>query len=271
MSVLGGYVGMGLAAVLFQLADPATFTASQTFDKASATHPGELFRDVRVMGMLAAITLGMIVGPLYAACRAFQRPSWTFVAPTRPFRLGDTLVGFLICGGLVGLSVAISVAMGETVAPPILDLRFPLAERLTYAIALAPLLLLAAACEEVLFRGVLLQVTSGFTSSRLAVCVLNGVVFALFHGGTDPVSFAAYATMGVVLAWSVLALGGLEFATGAHFARNFVLAVMVQPLSAASAPSKSADWTELAGEAAVAAGMILFVWWAARRRRLRSI
>jgi sodium transport system permease protein len=81
-----------------------------------------------------------------------------------------------------------------------------------FALALSP-----AICEEVLFRGVLLQSTRRAMSPRAAI-LINGVLFGLFH--LSPWRFIPTLLLGMLLALIVLRSGSLLPGVVFHFLNN---------------------------------------------------
>ena len=142
----------------------------------------------------------------------------------------------------------------------------PLDARLTYAGAAAAGLLVAAAGEEIAFRGVLLRMTGGLTRSLIVVLRLNGVLFSAIHMDPDPVAFAARATSGMVWAWAALRLGSLAFAIGAHLANNLFIALLLAPISVAAVPGQAMAPEGLAIQATTLLVVLIFVELLARRR-----
>ena len=120
---------------------------------------------------------------------------------------------------------------GEGLAPPVFDGDYLLHTRWIYAGSMVLFLLLAAAAEELVFRGVLLQLAAAAVRSLPVLVVVNGLLFSAFHLDPSPGAFVARAISGGVWTWTVLRLGGLEFAVGAHLANNLVLALLVEPIS----------------------------------------
>jgi hypothetical protein len=81
---------------------------------------------------------------------------------------------------------------------------------------------------------VVLQVTGAFTRNALLLCLINGVLFSAIHLDFDPTSFTARVALGAAFTWTVLKLGGLEFAIGAHTANNVMIALFGGMLSEAA-------------------------------------
>lgn len=243
----------------------------------SLSGPHRLLAEAGYLGVVAFAELALALALTGAARVAFRREVWTFVTPARRFAPRLLLVGAAIYGALAATGLAVDLLQGDKLVPPILDLGQPATDRIVYALASAPLILMAAAAEEILFRGVLLQVTGAFLKTRIGLCVLNGLAFALLHAEPSPVTFLALTLMGVAFAYSVLELGGIEFSLGAHFANNALILLLQEPLSVAAktAPfhwadlAKAATWENLAVSAVISAATAASAHLIARARRRR--
>ena len=241
------------------------------------TGPHRLLFESAILGVQALAEIAAALALLGAARLAFQRPAWTFVSPARPFTFKLLAAGLVVYGVLTAAALGVDAAQGAHLVPPVLDLGEPAADRITYGLASLPLILLAAAAEELAFRGALLQVSSAFIRTRIGLCVLNGLVFAAMHLPANPLVFLEYALTGGVFAYSVLELGGIEFSLGAHFANNLLVLMLQEPMSAAAggAPFRWSDlgtvatWINL-GEMSVTALATLAAVRLIKRRRDRA-
>lgn len=234
-----GFLIVGAAA---QVLDPGLLGR---VEQGAITGPHRLLFEAALLGVQAFAEIAAALALLGAARLAFQRPAWTFVSPARPFTFKLLAAGLVVFGLLSAAGLGLDALRGARLAPPILDLHEPAADRILYALVSAPLILLAAAAEELAFRGALLQVSSAFVRTRIGLCVVNGLVFAALHLQSNPIVFLDLAVTGGVFAYSVLELGGVEFSLGAHFANNMLLLMLQEPLSAA-AGSTPFRWTDLA-------------------------
>jgi membrane protease YdiL (CAAX protease family) len=196
---------------------------------------------------LALILGGLALAILAAAALIYRRPLRDFLWPERPFAVRDLAVGFLTTGGIAIALIPLSLAMGSDWSPPISNPLYADWTRPVYVLVTAAALLVAAAAEEVVCRGVLLRLTALVTRHPILLCLINGLVFSAIHLDPDPVAFVARALSGAVWTWAALRLGGLEFAIGAHTANNLVIGLIWAPLSEA-ALSRDSVWTELGPE-----------------------
>lgn len=199
-----------------------------------------LWLEIPFMAVLALVLAMTASAFVLAAAACFQRPMASFLTPfRRPPSLTLFAVGFVTFAALATGTVWIeSVLIGERLSPPVFDLGWPLASRLAYAAAAAPLLLVAATAEEAFCRGVLLQITGAFSRRTVVLSVVNGLVFAAVHVDPDPGAFISRGLSGFVFTWATLRLAGLEFAVGAHTANNVALAWFFEPFSEAAQPGQ---------------------------------
>ena len=121
-----------------------------------------------------------------------------------------------------------------------------------FALALSP-----AICEELLFRGVLLQATRRTMSAGWAI-VLNGALFGLFH--MNPYRFVSTMVLGFLLAFIVLRAGSILPAMVFHFLNNASAIVAGRALGeqALEEGGTALSWPLLAGALALfAVGLTL--------------
>ncbi|HST91154.1 MAG TPA: type II CAAX endopeptidase family protein, partial [Brevundimonas sp.] len=204
-----------------------------------------------VLGVVGLATLG-------AAALTYRRRMTDFLWPGRRFAFDHLWIGFLVMTSLCVILIPFRLLSGRIWEPPILDPQYLDESRVIYAVAMVGGLLVAAAAEEVAFRGVLLRLTAQATRHPLVLCLINGVIFSAIHLDPDPVAFVARATSGAIWTWAALRLGGLEFAIGAHLANNLVIALLWRPFSEA-AMSRQGAWTDLGPELFIAVVIVLFV------------
>lgn len=208
---------------------------------------------------LFALILGALAfGILAAAALTYRRPLSDFLWPARRFDASHLGVGFLTMACISVISIPIYLAMGSEWAPPILDPQYLDRTRLTYVLVMVGGLLVAAAAEEVVCRGVLLRLTGLVTRHPIILCLINGLIFSAIHLDPDPVAFVARAVSGAVWTWAALRLGGLEFAIGAHLANNLVIALFWQPFSEAGTSRESA-WSDMGPELLSAVIMVIMI------------
>lgn len=215
--------------------------------------------DEGAQGLFLGLALGMTaLAILTAAVLAYRRPWTWFLWPGRRFAPGHLAVGFLATACISIILMPLHLAMGSEWAPPVLDPRYLDQTRLTYVLAMTAGLLVAAAAEEVVFRGVLLRLTGFVTRRPLLLCLINGLLFSAIHLDPDPVAFVARALSGMVWTWATLRLGGLEFAVGSHLATNLVICLFWAPLSDVRVAGES-RWIDLGPEILAALVAVVIV------------
>lgn len=233
--------------------------------------PRRLIGEVQFTFVITATLALLTVAVLTAARLAFNRPAWTFVTPAAPFRQRLLWAGFLLFGAIAVVGLMLERALrGEPLAPPVLDPDYPLDTRLIYAALSALFLLLAAAAEELMFRGVLLQLVGGVVRSLPVLILVNGLLFSAFHLDPSPGAFAARAISGAVWTWTALRLAGLEFAIGAHWANNLVLCLLLEPISSGAQPGRDYPAASLFADVIATAVLVGCVLLALRSPGLRA-
>ena len=226
----------------------------------------------RSAGFTLAVSAGLVIAAvaiLLSASLVFRRPLRSWITSGPRFRWGLLVLGAgwsamgILLEGFAASAITGPGAGDPT--PPFFAAGVTLAQQLRFAAFVVPALAAAAAAEEAVFRGYLLQQQAAFTRRLWLAMLLNGLVFAAVHMEFHPGALAVRTLMGMVFAYSALRLGGLEFAIGAHAANNLVIVFLGQPLLPDMAETRP-TWAELGQEA------LIFLWIAAgveivRRRR----
>lgn len=207
--------------------------------------------------VLAAILGSLALAVLAAACIAYGRRATDFLWPGRRFNAWDLGVGFLSMACVSAILFPVYFWLGGPWTPPILNPIYADWTRVVFLGACLVGLLIAAAGEEIVFRGVLLRLTGQISIHPVVLCVINGVLFSALHMDPDPVAFVARSLSGAVWTWAAIRLGGLEFVIGAHLAKNLMIVVFLQPMSAMLETGREASWTMLAPELFVAVMMLI--------------
>ena len=265
-SLAAGLAFVGLIAVV----DP-TGAELARIDGPLPDGPGRLLDEVRFTALVGILLLAVAISVALAARIAFERPVWTFLTPARRFRFRLLLGGFLLFGAIALASLlGAALVTGEPLTPPVTAAGYPFDHRVVYVAGSALFLLVAAAAEEIVFRGVLLQVTAAFTRSAAVLLLVNGVVFSAFHLDPSPDAFVARAVSGALWAWTVLRLAGLEFALGAHLANNLLLCLLVEPISEGAQTGRDLPLHVLALDLGLSAVMVAALLALLRSPRLRA-
>jgi membrane protease YdiL (CAAX protease family) len=164
----------------------------------------------------------VIVGGIPLAFSWLQRLEFTSVYKWRHVSLSDALLSLLISGCLVVILSAIEDLQAHFI-PRVPEVDRKMAEFLTaespahFILVLISMALVPSICEEICFRGYLLDRFSGKDSQALSI-VLTSVMFGLFH--QDYSRFLTTTLAGVLLAWLVIRTGSLCTAIIVHFGVN---------------------------------------------------
>jgi membrane protease YdiL (CAAX protease family) len=124
------------------------------------------------------------------------------------------IVTAVILGPLFAAVIALYLRLRNQITPPI-----PLGELLVLALVLGPLL------EESLFRGCLLPVFAQ-TAGTIPAVIITAVLFALFHGPTNPVHWVSLTATGVAYGWMRVASRSTTASALTHAAYNLALGLL---------------------------------------------
>lgn len=212
---------------------------------------------------LSAVIL-MIPAVLLAMLATGMRPVgriWSVAARIRWGLLGRTL-GFAVLAIIVtnavgiGLSIALHPGALAEEAPPLpeVDLGAALLS-LLFVLLLVPF---QAAAEEVVFRGVFMQVLGSWLRSPWFGILIPSVLFALAHI-YDVWGMTVVGLLGVAAAWLTWRTGGLEAAIGIHVVNNlFAFGVLASGVSGET--SQAAEGAGIESVIGQAAGLGVYVW-----------
>lgn len=199
--------------------------------------------ELAVVG-LASYAAGLAV--LGLATRFYRRSARSFLTASPRFRWRQVGVGFAIGACVLGAVVLVQGLLPDAPSsPPLLRAGESLAGRLGYVALAAAGLYLAALAEEIIFRGVLLQLSAAFTRSLPLILAINGIIFSLAHFDPDPSSFAIRILMGAGWAWIALRSGGIEATTGIHLANNLLITLFITPVSFQAPATHKLDLTSV--------------------------
>ncbi len=222
---------------------------------------GEIQHTLMFAGMVSAVAFVVLA----VAALMWRRPLTEFLWPKRRFSLQQFTVGFIAMFAVSACWIPVNLMTGSELRPPILDAYYPLDTRILYLLAMPGAVLVGAAAEEVIFRGVLLRVTGLILRWPVLLCLVNGLLFAAIHLDPDPVSFVIRAISGMGYTWIALRLGGLEFPIGAHLANNLYIALVWTPFSSADEVRES-NWLEVVPELIITVAVVILVEWLTRQR-----
>lgn len=236
----------------------------------SVIEPDPDARPEQLLLLIGVATGALGAAVLIAARVAYGRPFASFLWPSG-FRLDRLLTGVVVAvpAMIAGALAAAAVSALQGSPPSLADLPDPPSLDLAYVLAAAGALGLAAAAEEVIFRGVIQQVLVAWVRVVGVALVLQAIAFSAVHADPDPAAFAVRLIMGLTWGWAALRLGGIEFSTGLHLVNNLVL-VMLVPLSEAMRVDRDIGWAGPASQTASGLVVVLAVEWLARRSAARA-
>jgi membrane protease YdiL (CAAX protease family) len=184
------------------------------------------------ISLLAFINGGMALAFVGVAALLHRRRLTSYFTTAPRFRWRLLLLGLGLFAVTIGPLLLASAAL-DPKAPgaPILAVSPDLAGRSIYAAMIVVLFLIAAAAEELVFRGWLLKILGAWFPDPRVVLVLSGLLFSAVHFDPNLDAFLVRLAMGVGLAWMTLRLGGIEFSIGAHAANNIMILLFIQPMA----------------------------------------
>jgi membrane protease YdiL (CAAX protease family) len=185
-----------------------------------------------VVSLLALVNSGMALAFVGVAALLHRRRLVSYFTSAPRFRWRLLLLGLGLFAVTIGPLVLASAALDpKSPATPILAISPELGGRLIYAAVVVSMFLMAAAAEELVFRGWLTKIVGAWFPDPRVVLVLSGLLFSAIHLDPNLDAFLMRLAMGVGLAWMTLRLGGIEFAIGAHAANNILILLFIQPMS----------------------------------------
>lgn len=229
---------------------------------------GEVIDTQRPVSILLAMgsIIIMIPSVILAMLTMGMRPTgrvWSVAGKLRWGLLGKLLGAALL--GVIAMNV-VSIGIGlildpgalgapaEDVASPNFDMNAALVS-LALVIVLVPF---QAAAEEVVFRGLFMQVIGSWLKNPWFGILIPTILFALAHI-YDLWGLAAVALMGAVAAWLAWRTGGLEAAIAIHVVNNLIaFGFMTFAVGGETAQTESAGGPE--GVVGEIVGLGLFAW-----------
>jgi len=189
---------------------------------------------------VGVLSLAVMIAVLAGAVIVYGRPARSWITSTPRFRWRLFWIGLVLFGLALGVTASIPEALhGWPDRPVFLKANEAVRMRIAYVAVMLIALPVAAAFEEVLCRGWLLQVTAAFTRGLPAILLFNSLIFSLLHIDPDPGRNLARAVLGMALSWGALRTGGLEIGIGIHAANNLVILMLAQTLQQNEAPIAS--------------------------------
>lgn len=173
---------------------------------------------------------------------------------------GPAVVALVVMNAVgIGLELLLDPGMGETLSEtPRIDWQLALWS----AVLILLLVPVQAAAEELVFRGMLMQVIGSWLRSPWLAIIIPSVLFAFAHI-YDIWGLLAVLAMGLTAAWISWRTGGLEAAITLHVINNWVaFGFMVLGVGGQTGQSESAGGPgSLLG---TVVGLVLYAWWVDR-------
>lgn len=149
----------------------------------------------------------------------------TLISGDRRFRFNR----FLCAAGCYFLFALIFSAISMVLHPDNYTFHFDVSKffvGFVLALVFAPF---QTGCEEVIFRGYLMQGFGLCTKSKIWAFVITTLLFGLMHSANNEVSdygflraMSFYMIVGLILGFFTVLNDGIEFSWGIHFAHNFM-------------------------------------------------
>lgn len=194
--------------------------------------PMTLEMTLGVIAALAIINGSLALVAVAVASLIVHKPFKASLTAARYFRWRQLAAGLVLYALAMVPMIILMYATGEAEGEiPLLSLADSVGEIVLYISAAIVGLIVAAAAEELAFRGWLLRHTAAFVRAPWILLLINGVLFSAIHLDPDPNAFIARAVMGMVFCYMALRLGGIEFAIGAHAANNIMIVLFIEPMS----------------------------------------
>ncbi len=270
-ALAGGAVAILISMLVVSGLDgaPATSDLFAVFSDPNLAEPSGR-QSLFILAVLAGVNLGAAVGFVFAAGAIHHRKITDYVNRGEPVRWRLLLGGLVLVGVVMIAVVAVATLSGEAFDPPLWKVSPNLVGRGLYAVMAVGLLILAAAAEELVFRGWLLKQSAAYIRNPIALMLLNGLLFAAIHLDPNIDAFLVRAAMGAGLTWMALRLGGIELGIGAHAANNAVILLLIRPMTTRPDAPHEFKAGLIASALVVLAGFIavaeLSVRWPALRR-----
>jgi membrane protease YdiL (CAAX protease family) len=183
--------------------------------------------------------IGLCVAVPLVGALLMRRPARSWFTGALQFRWRLMVSGFGLYAAITAAGMALEgLVAGFPKSPPLFQSDESFAVRGLYLLATVAVLAAAAAAEELVFRGWMMQQTAAFTRSLPLIVGVNAVLFAAMHLDSDPAQNLVRFTAGVVYGLVALRLGGLEFGIGLHAANNVMIALFLHPLAETAVTSR---------------------------------
>ncbi|MDB5440200.1 MAG: family intrarane metalloprotease protein [Caulobacteraceae bacterium] len=265
-----------LVAVFFVLilghaVDRGAFVQMRQILTSKVIPPTDLAANLSVICLLAALNMALFCGFVGFAALIYQRRLLSYWTAARRFRWRLLLLGlgfFLLVLG-PPLYFTRDLGSAEPSGPmPMMIVAHDLAGRITFVLITTFALLVAAAAEEVLFRGWLLRHVSAILRNPWIGVVVGSLLFSAAHADFNPDAFLERAVMGMGLCYSAMRLGGVEFPLGIHAGNNILIVLLIEPLKLTPEPPHPWNWIVLPALVSILLGYVALTELVVRWERL---
>lgn len=224
--LIGGIVGM-----IFSGAAYLSFSAISDYlgYDVEAVHAGAgvqsaVIRTIPVL--IDSIIIGSFgLGFLLSAALFLKRPPKRLLTQSPRFRWTLLMWGLAACACLQAAAIGFTVGADETVSP--LFATTGLLETAAFCFAITLFYIPTILGEEIIFRSWLVNLPSASLLKTLSLLLLSAVLFTAMHLSGDYYLIMLRFVSAIAYAWSTIRLGGLEFAIGAHLAKNVTLSLFL--------------------------------------------
>lgn len=207
--------------------------------------------------MMPAVILAMLVMGMRPVGRVWSvatRIRWGLLG-----RLLGVAVLAVVVMNAVGIAVEIALDPASLTEPlPESERGFDASAALLSLLFVLLLVPLQATAEEVVFRGLFMQVLGSWLKNPWFAIVIPSVGFALLHI-YDVWGLVAVGLLGVVAAWLTWRTGGLEAAIAIHVVNNLI-AFGIMTSGVAGETAQTADGGGVGGVIGEIAGLAVFIW-----------
>jgi membrane protease YdiL (CAAX protease family) len=178
-----GAISMTLAALLIVSGldgAPAAAELFRVFSEPNMAEPTSR-QSLFILAVLAGVNLGAAIGFVAAAGAIHHRRITDYINRGQPVRWRLVLGGLVLAGVVMTGVVGAAAVTGQPIEPPLWKVSPNLVGRSLYALMAISLLVLAAAAEELVFRGWLLKQSAAYVRDPVVLMILNGLLFAAIH------------------------------------------------------------------------------------------
>lgn len=179
-----------------------------------------------IVAVMMAVFIGLMIAVIILARSTYRR--YNQLGRSRGIKMGTILLGYvtiLFAEGILGNLNELLYHQSETANNASLAMMLGHNQLITIVFSFSAVVLSPIA-EEYIFRGVLTNLFFK-PSSFWPKIIVSGIVFSCGHLSTNPISFAMYAMMGMVLAYVYRRTGDIRNSMFLHGINNFVAMMLL--------------------------------------------